>query len=201
MTCISSCILGKLREILSIGSSSSKLRPAVVGSPAKNINIFASHFHRMSVVLFTILLTLISCSFSSAIYDPNKEVKMMTEDNWPSHGPWIVTIEYGANELFIEKAQTKHLTLQREAKIRNEEEIVHSFAVKKSFSDLTGVNAVVLEGLSKNDLKSMSEVIGVYPDLPVYPTAYSWGTDRIDQSALPLSGSGSTYNSYFRGCG
>ena len=75
---------------------------------------------------------------------------------------------------------------------------MHSFAVKKSFSDLTGVNAVVLEGLSKNDLKSMSEVIGVYPDLPVYPTAYSWGTDRIDQSALPLS---STYNSYFKGCG
>ena len=78
---------------------------------------------------------------------------------------------------------------------------MHSFAVKKSFSDLTGVNAVVLEGLGKNDLKSMSEVVGVYPDLPVYPTAYSWGTDRIDQSALPLSGSGSTYNSYFKGCG
>ena len=51
--------------------------------------------------------------------------------------------EYGNNELFIEKAKTRHLALQREAKIRNEEEIVHSFAVKKSFSDLTGVNAVV----------------------------------------------------------
>ena len=110
----------------------------------------------------------------------------------------VLYTEYGANELFIEKAKTRHLALQREAKIRNEEEIVHSFAVKKSFSDLTGVNAVVLEGLSKNDLKSMSEVVGVYPDLPVYPTAYSWGTDRIDQSALPLS---STYNSYFKGCG
>ena len=113
----------------------------------------------------------------------------------------VLYTEYGANELFIEKAKTRHLALQREAKIRNEEEIVHSFAVKKSFSDLTGVNAVVLEGLSKNDLKSMSEVVGVYPDLPVYPTAYSWGTDRIDQSDLPLSGSGSTYNSYFKGCG
>ena len=110
----------------------------------------------------------------------------------------VLYTEYGANELFIEKAKTRHLALQREAKIRNEEEIVHSFAVKKSFSDLTGVNAVVLEGLSKNDLKSMSGVVGVYPDLPVYPTAYSWGTDRIDQSALPLS---STYNSYFKGCG
>jgi hypothetical protein len=46
----------------------------------------------MSVVLLAILLAVISCSFSSAIYDPSKEVKMMTEDDWPSHGPWIVTI-------------------------------------------------------------------------------------------------------------
>ena len=108
--------------------------------------------------------------------------------------------EYGVNELFIEKAKTKHLKLQRDAKKRNKEEIVHSFAVKNSFSDLTGLNAVVLEGLSKNDLKSMSEVVSVYPDLPVYPAAYSWGTDRIDQSSLPLTGSG-TYNSAFKGCG
>jgi hypothetical protein len=55
----------------------------------------------------------------------------------------VLYTEYGNNELFIEKAKTRHLALQREAKIRNEEEIVHSFAVKKSFSDLTGVNAVV----------------------------------------------------------
>ena len=108
--------------------------------------------------------------------------------------------EYGVNERFIENAKTKHLTLQREAKKRNEEESVHSFVVKNSFSDLTGVNAVVLEGLSKNELKSMSEVVGVYPDLPVYPAAYSWGTDRIDQSSLPLTGSG-TYNPAFTGCG
>ena len=109
---------------------------------------------------------------------------------------------YGTNELFIEKAKTVHLTLQREAKKLNEEESVHSFAVKKSFSDLTGVNAVVLEGLSKKDLESISEVRSVYPDLPVHATAYSWGPDRIDQSSLPLSGiSGSTYNPDFKGCG
>ena len=46
----------------------------------------------------------------------------------------------------------------------------------------------------------MSEVLAVYPDLPVYPAAYSWGTDRIDQSSLPLSGGG-TYNPAFKGCG
>ena len=108
--------------------------------------------------------------------------------------------EYGVNERFIEKAKSKHLTIQREAKKRNAELSGHSFAVKNSFVDLTGVNAVVLEGLSKNDLKSMSEVVGVYPDLPVYPAAYSWGIDRIDQSFLPLSGSG-TYDPAFKGCG
>ena len=113
------------------------------------------------------------------------------------------TTDYGVNELFIEKAKTKHLTLQREGKkldSEGEESVVHSFAVKNSLSDLTGVNAVVLEGLSKEDLESMSEVLAVYPDLPVYPTAYSWGTDRIDQSSLPLSGGG-TYNPAFKGCG
>ena len=108
--------------------------------------------------------------------------------------------DYGVNERFIESAKSKHLILQREAKKRNEEESVHSFAVKNSFSDVTGVNAVVLEGLSKKDLESMSGVVSVYPDLPVYPAAYSWGTDRIDQSSLPLSGSG-TYNPAFKGCG
>ena len=84
--------------------------------------------------------------------------------------------EYGVNERFIENAKTKHLTLQREAKKRNEEESLHSFVVKNSFSDLAGLNAVVLEGLSKNELKSMSEVV---VDLPVYPAAYSWGTYNL----------------------
>ena len=110
------------------------------------------------------------------------------------------TTDYGVNELFIEKAKTKHLTLQREGKKLDteEESVVHSFAVKSSLSDLTGINAVVLEGLSKEDLESMSEVLAVYPDLPVYPTAYSWGTDRIDQSSLPLKDG---YNPAFKGCG
>ena len=110
------------------------------------------------------------------------------------------TTDYGVNELFIEKAKTKHLTLQREGKKLDteEERVVHSFAVKSSLSDLTGVNAVVLEGLSKEDLESMSEVLAVYPDLPLYPAAYSWGTDRIDQSSLPLKDG---YKPAFKGCG
>jgi hypothetical protein len=48
----------------------------------------------MIVFLFAILLAIIiSSPYSSALYDPSKEnIKMMTEDEWPSHGPWIVTI-------------------------------------------------------------------------------------------------------------
>ena len=73
-----------------------------------------------------------------------------------------------------------------------------SFVVKSSFVDPTGVNAVVLEGLRKDELETLSEVIHVFPDRPVYSTAYSWGIDRIDQPSLPLS---STYTSAFKGCG
>jgi len=75
---------------------------------------------------------------------------------------------------------------------------VQSFVVKSSFVDPTGVNAVVLEGLRKDELETLSEVIHVFPDRPVYSTAYSWGIDRIDQPSLPLS---STYTSAFKGCG
>jgi len=65
----------------------------------------------------------------------------------------------------------------------------HLFDVKNSFVDPSGINAVVLEGLRKDELEKFSEVVSVYPDLPVYPTAYSWGIDRIDQPSLPLSSS------------
>lgn len=76
---------------------------------------------------------------------------------------------------------------------------MQAFAVKNSFVDPTGLNAVVLEGLRKDELENFAEVVNIYPDLPVYPTtAYSWGIDRIDRSSLPLS---STHTPVFKGCG
>ena len=44
-------------------------------------------------LLATLVAIIISSPFSSALFDPSKEnIKMMTEDEWPSHGPWIVTV-------------------------------------------------------------------------------------------------------------
>ena len=44
----------------------------------------------MIVFLSALLIAIISFPISSALYDPSKE--NMTEDEWPSHGPWIVTV-------------------------------------------------------------------------------------------------------------
>lgn len=55
-----------------------------------------------------------------------------------------------------------------------------------------------MKGIKKVDLLTFPEVDYVYPDLPVYPAVYAWGTDRIDQYSLPLSG---TYTTSFKGCG
>ena len=53
--------------------------------------------------------------------------------------------------------------------------------------------------LRKDELETLSEVVNVYPDLPVYLTAaYSWGIDRIDQPSLPLN---NMYTPAFKGCG
>ena len=48
------------------------------------------------IVLLTILTAIISFPFSSALYNNASnhkgDMKMLTEDEWPSHGPWIVTV-------------------------------------------------------------------------------------------------------------
>ena len=50
---------------------------------------------KMSPPVFLLAIFIAICSFSSAIYNHSYEatnVKMITENDWPSHGPWIVTI-------------------------------------------------------------------------------------------------------------
>ena len=47
----------------------------------------------MNLFLLVILIAVINSPFLSALYDPSMEaMKMVTEDDWPSHGPWIVTV-------------------------------------------------------------------------------------------------------------
>ena len=49
----------------------------------------------MSPPVFLVAIFIAICSFSSAIYNHSYEatnVKMITENDWPSHGPWIFTI-------------------------------------------------------------------------------------------------------------
>ena len=111
--------------------------------------------------------------------------------------------DYGANEEFIERVREKFVSVQVANKLANDSgssgaDNTQLFTVKNSIVDPTGVNAVVLEGLRKDELENFNEVIKVFPDLPVSVTAYSWGIDRLDQQSLPLSG---RYNSALKGCG
>ena len=114
---------------------------------------------------------------------------------------WNLNADYGTNKEFIERARKKYLSAQRK-KSTNEasgEDNAREFVVRNSFVDFTGMNAVVMEGLRKDELETLSEVVNVYPDLPVYLTAaYSWGIDRIDQPSLPLN---NMYTPAFKGCG
>ena len=73
------------------------------------------------------------------------------------------------------------------AKNKKDEDHDQAFIVKNSIEDPTGVNIVVLEGLRKDELELFSEVVSVFPDLPRFPTKYSWDIDRFDQLDLPLS--------------
>eukprot|EP01036_Dinobryon_divergens_P034208 gene34208-44193_t len=126
-------------------------------------------------------------------------MKVTSAEDWPVHGPWIVSVDYGTNEKFIESAMKIYLSIQKNnAKIVSGKDSTQSFVVKGSFIDPTGMNAVVLEGLRKDELEKFSEVVNVFPDLPVYSTTYSWGIDRIDQPSLPLT---SSYTPAFKGCG
>ena len=73
------------------------------------------------------------------------------------------------------------------------------FNVKHSFKDETGgLNAVVLEGLQEDDLKSIRGFKFIQPDFPVSINKYSWGIHRITQPPLILT---NPYSPAFKGCG
>ena len=117
--------------------------------------------------------------------------KMVSYDDWPKDGRWIVQVTYGEQDRVAQKAQAAHNSLNTANK--------KEFKIYNSFKSKNGLNALVLEGLSIEDIKSMPGVMSVSPDIPVYADEYSWGIDRSDQRNLPLDQA--TYSPAFAGCG
>ena len=75
--------------------------------------------------------------------------------------------DYGANEEFIERVREKFVSVQVANKLANDSgssgaDNTQLFTVKNSIVDPTGVNAVVLEGLRKDELENFNEVIKVF---------------------------------------
>lgn len=67
--------------------------------------------------------------------------------------------DYGANEEFIERVREKFVSVQVANKLANDSgssgaDNTQLFTVKNSIVDPTGVNAVVLEGLRKDELEN-----------------------------------------------
>ncbi|KAJ1401379.1 peptidase S8/S53 domain-containing protein [Ochromonadaceae sp. CCMP2298] len=88
-------------------------------------------------------------------------------NEWPLMGPWIVEVALGQNDLAMSECRAK------------------SGKVKYNFQE-DGLNALVVQGVSKTDLEQMQGVLKVTPDFLLYASAYSWGNDRVDQPSLPL---------------
>jgi hypothetical protein len=109
--------------------------------------------------------------------DSNKQA-----EDWPVTGPWIVEVQLKKNRMVESEARSKYDTYDEQSRR------ARPFKMKHSFVDPNdgGLNAVVLEGVSKADLEQMPGVMAVTPDFLFYASAYSWGVDRIDQISLPL---------------
>jgi subtilisin family serine protease len=78
---------------------------------------------------------------------------------------------------------------------KKEMKIHHHFKADRE-GDL---NAMVVDGVSVEDLQALPFVESIRPNMVKRATEYSWGLDRIDQASLPLSLT--TYAPAFAGCG
>ena len=114
-------------------------------------------------------------------------------------GPWIVELDYGYNDQFIEEAHGKYRKKYKDLDLKDfSSRYIPPFIVKYSFKDKNGINGVVLEGLDEDEIKRIKGFKFIEPDLPVFINADSWGLHRIGKSNRDLV---SPYNPAFKGCG
>jgi subtilisin family serine protease len=105
-------------------------------------------------------------------------------------GPWIVHFDEAIeNSVFEATVQTVYNALPLLTK-PSDFEITHSFKL--------ALHAIVVKGLTEEQLLAIPGVELVNPDVMFKVEEYNWGTDRIDQESLPLDNS---YNPDFDGQG
>jgi hypothetical protein len=117
-----------------------------------------------------------------------------TEEH-PTDGPfWVHTRDLEGAET---QAKALHAASITDSKLKDTTEVASSRSrsndsvlhVHNRFTT-DRLNAFVVSGLTKDELASLDGVTRVSPDIMMhkYETA-NWGTDRSDQTDLPLSGS------------
>jgi subtilisin family serine protease len=106
---------------------------------------------------------------------------------FPTHGPWIIEFDKT-----IDSSQFKSL-LQTAYDTLGDQAVAFSVPYEWTLA----LYGVAVEGLTQTQLESIPGINNVYPNMPVEASAYSWGTDRIDQT----SGTDNSYNPAYSGAG
>lgn len=128
-----------------------------------------------------LMVVLGSSKVVNAVYDGTKS-ELLTAENWPIDGPWIVEIENGQHDRVAKEALSVFKRYSKSI------QSAKSFQVTTTIedADVDAFNAVVVEGPHRADLEKLQGVRNVYPDLIRTKLEYNWGTDRSDQLILPL---------------
>jgi len=128
-----------------------------------------------------LMVVLGSSKVVNAVYDGTKS-ELLTAENWPIDGPWIVEIENGQHDRVAKEALSVFKRYSKSIQSGK------SFQVTTTIedADVDAFNAVVVEGPHRADLEKLQGVRNVYPDLILTKLEYNWGTDRSDQLSLPL---------------
>lgn len=141
-------------------------------------------------------------------------------DNWPDKGPWIVKLEEANHQEVIDKARMMH-SRRLESSLDGGRS-KSRFRVGHTLSDTKDFHAVVLHGISHDEIMNLDGVQTVSPDYPIYAqytlgtpgvgniTAdynmsaaakqyFNWGLERISKPNLPILGTAFSYDPSYTG--